>query len=133
MQYGLWADVIGVIHALLVLFVVGGQALILAGWAARWIWTRGRAFRFAHLAAIVFIVAQQWLGRLCPLTIWENELRRKAGAQGYEGGFIEYWLEALIYYSAPAWVFTLAYTTFGVLVAVSFVLYPPRRSRKKHD
>jgi len=57
MDYGLWADVVGVIHGLVVLFVVGGQALILAGWAAHWTWTRARVFRFAHLAAIGFIVA----------------------------------------------------------------------------
>ena len=129
MDYGLWADVVGVIHGLVVLFVVGGQALILAGWAAHWTWTRARVFRFAHLAAIGFIVAQQWLGRFCPLTVWESELRRKAGVQGYEGGFIEYWLQTLIYYSAPTWVFTLVYTLFGVVIAVSFVCYPPQKSR----
>ena len=28
MDYGLWADVIGVLHALFVLFVVGGQGLM---------------------------------------------------------------------------------------------------------
>ena len=127
MEYGLWADIIGVIHALFVLFVVGGQALILAGWAARWIWTRARVFRFAHLATIGFVVIQQWLGQLCPLTFWESELRRKAGMQGYDGGFIEYWLEALLYYSAPTWVFTAVYTLFGGIVLARFVLYPPEK------
>ena len=36
MDYGLWADVIGVLHALFVLFVVGGQGLIVAGWGLGW-------------------------------------------------------------------------------------------------
>ncbi len=125
MDDGLLADVIGVTHAVIVLFIVGGQALVLAGWGWGWAWTRGRVFRFAHLAAIGFVVAQQWLGAVCPLTLWESELRRKAGAEGFETGFIEYWLNALLYYSAPAWVFTAVYTAFGATVAATFVYYPP--------
>ncbi len=125
MNYGLWADVIGVLHASFVLFVIGGQGLIVAGWGLGWVWTRNRAFRYAHLAAIGFVVVQQWLGQWCPLTLWETELRRKAGEQGYDGGFIEYWLNALLYYSAPAWVFTVVYTGFGALVAATLFYYPP--------
>ena len=127
MDDGLLADVIGVTHALIVLFIVGGQALVLAGWGWGWAWTRGRVFRFAHLAAIAFVVVQQWLGAWCPLTLWENELRLKAGGEGFEAGFIEYWLEALLYYSAPPWVFTAVYTAFAAAVAATFVYYPPGR------
>jgi len=124
-DYGFWADVVGVIHMLFVLFVVGGQALILAGWGLKWAWTADRAFRYAHLGAIGYVVVQQWLGRWCPLTIWESELRQKAGRAGYDKGFIETWLDALLYYSAPGWVFTVVYTLFGALVVVTFVCYRP--------
>ncbi len=127
MDYGFWADVIGVIHALFVLFVVGGQGLVLAGWGLGWTWTRNRVFRYAHLGAIGFVVVQQWLGQWCPLTLWESSLRRKAGGEGYEVGFIEYWLDALLYYAAPAWAFTAVYTAFGALVAVTFVFYRPSK------
>ena len=127
MNYGFWADVIGVTHALFVLFVVGGQGLVLAGWGLGWGWTRNRAFRYGHLGAIGFVVLQQWLGAWCPLTLWESALRQKAGEQGYEGGFIEYWLSALLYYSAPGWVFTVAYTAFGALVIATLFYYPPRK------
>ena len=130
MNYSLLADAVGIIHAVIVLFIVGGQALVLAGWGWGWAWTRGRVFRFAHLCAIGFVVAQQWLGAVCPLTLWESELRRKAGdgdrMGGLETGFIEYWLNALLYFSAPAWVFTAVYTAFGAPVAAPFVFYPPR-------
>ena len=133
MDYGLWADAIGVVHALFVLFVVGGQALILAGWGLAWGWTRDRVFRYAHLAAIAYVVFQQWLGRWCPLTIWESELRLKAGQQGYEAGFIAHWLDRLLYYSAPGWVFTTVYTAFGLIVAATFVFYPPRKGAPGED
>lgn len=125
MNDGLLADIIGIIHALVVLFIVGGQALILAGWALGWTRTRNRVFRYAHLVVIGFVVVQQWLGQWCPLTLWESSLRRKAGGEGYEVGFIEYWLNALLYYAAPAWVFTAVYTAFGALVAATFYYYPP--------
>ncbi len=129
MDDGLLADVIGVTHALFVLFVVGGQGLILAGWGLGWGWTRNRALRYGHLGAIGFVVVQQWLGAWCPLTLWESELRLKAGAQGYEGGFIEDWLNTLLYFSAPAWVFTAVYTAFGALVVATFAYYRPGKPR----
>ena len=133
MSPGLWADAIGVTHAVIVLFVVGGQALILAGWRLAWRWPRNMPFRVMHLAAIGFVVVQQWLGEMCPLTVWEGELRRQAGAEGYQAGFIADWLDRLLYYSAPSWVFTTVYTLFGALVVVSFVLYPPQRNPPPAD
>ena len=130
MNPGLLADAIGIAHALFVLFVVGGQALILAGWGLGWRWTRNLPFRVAHLAAIGYVVIQQWLGETCPLTAWESALRRQAGAEGYRSGFIADWLERLLYYSAPGWVFTLVYTAFAALVVASFVYHRPRRKRR---
>jgi hypothetical protein len=33
----------------------------------------------------------------------------------------------LIFYTAPGWVFTLIYTVFAGLVALTWFAYPPRR------
>jgi len=65
--------------------------------------------------------------------LWENELRRKEGVAGYEVEFIEYWLNALLYYSAPSWVFTTVYTAFGLMVAAAFVYCPPRKKLPTGD
>lgn len=121
------ADAILVLHALFVVFVVGGQVLVLAGWARRWGWVRNPWFRFTHLALIAFIVIQTWLGELCPLTIWEGWLREAAGQSAYGQSFIQYWLGRLLFVNLPWWVFQLVYTAFGVVVAVSWVHFPPRR------
>ena len=128
MNYGFWADLIGVVHTLFLLFVVVGQVLILAGWGLGWAWTRNQTFRYVHLGAIAYVVVQQWLGQWCPLTIWESEMRRMAGEQGYQAGFIADWLERLLYYSAPGWVFTVVYTLFGALVMATYVYYRPGTS-----
>lgn len=119
--YGLAADGLLVVHVLFVLFVVGGLLLIWVGKFRRWGWVRHAGFRIAHLAAIGVVVLQAWLGKLCPLTTWEMELRRKAGGSTYEGSFIAHWLGELLYYDAPMWVFAVAYTVFGGLVVASWM------------
>jgi len=123
----LFADLILIVHVAYAVFVVGGQVLIIAGWIRGWSWTRRPVFRLAHLAAIGVVVAQSWLGLSCPLTVWEDALRRATGQEGYAAGFIAHWLSRLLFWSAPAWVFTVIYTALGLLVAATFLLYPPRR------
>ena len=121
---GLIADVILVVHALFVAFVVGGQVLVLIGWAKGWRWVRNPWFRF--LGLIAYIVIQTWLGKLCPLTVWEDWLREAAGQTNYGGSFIRYWVGNLLFLDLPWWVFQVVYTAFGVVVVVSWVHFPPR-------
>jgi len=127
MTYGFWADVLGVLHAAIVLFVVGGQALIMVGWWRKWAWTRNVWFRRTHLGLILIIMIIAALGEWCPLTVWESDLRQLAGQQGYTQGMIATWLERLLYYQAPLWVFAVAYALFTLLVIWSYWQYPPRR------
>lgn len=129
-MYALLADLVVFIHALFVLFVVAGQALILMGWIFSWRWARGPVFRVTHLAAIGFVVAEAWLGVVCPLTTLEQELRNSAGQTVHEMSFIGYWLNRLMFYTAPEWVFTLVYTLFAILVGAAFVFYPPNWKRR---
>jgi len=125
---GVLADAVLVVHALFVAFVVGGQAAVMAGWIRGWEWVRNPWFRGIHLVIIGYIVVQTWLGRLCPLTVWEAELRRAAGQSYHDQSFIGYWLGELLYLDLPWWVFTVIYTAFATLVVVSWVHIPPRRS-----
>lgn len=122
------ADVVLVAHWLFVLFVVGGEALILLAWWRSWAWARNLWFRVLHMLAIAFVVAETWVGVICPLTVLEDRLRRlHAPESGYELSFIGYWLQRWLYYSAPEWVFTVVYTVFALVVVASFIYYPPRR------
>lgn len=121
------ADLLLVFHTLLVVFVIFGLVATLVGYFRQWNWVRNFWFRLSHLVVIGIVVLQAWLGVLCPLTIWEMELRAKAGQGGYEGSFIQHWLETILYYNAPDWVFILVYTLFGTLVVASWFLVKPRR------
>ena len=132
----LLANAVLALHLALVLFVVGGLVLIVGGNLAGWRWVNRPLFRLLHAAAIATVVAEAWLGLTCPLTTLEMWLRERAGAPTYGGGFIEHWLQWLLYYDAPGWIFLLLYTVFGMLVAAAWWYFPvawhstPTRSRK---
>lgn len=124
--YLLAADAILAAHVLFVAFVVFGLLLILIGKLRAWHWVRNPWFRLAHLAAIAVVVLQSWFSVICPLTIWEMALRERAGGAVYSGSFIAHWLESILYYRAPEWVFVACYSLFGALVVVSWFWVRPR-------
>jgi hypothetical protein len=120
------ADLVVIVHACFVAFVVFGMVAIVIGLVVGWPWVRNFWFRTLHLAAIGVVTAQTLAGMMCPLTILENQLRRQAGQQTYQGAFIGYWAHHLIFFEAEPWVFNTAYTLFGLAVAGAFLLGPPR-------
>jgi len=121
------ADAMLVIHVSFVFFVVIGLVLIFIGKLLTWAWVRNFRFRITHLTAIAIVVLQSWLGLVCPLTLWEMNLRENAGDVVYAGSFIAHWLEQLLYYRAPEWVFLVSYTLFGLLVIASWYWVRPNR------
>jgi hypothetical protein len=127
MPYLLAADAVLLLHVLFVVFVVTGLVLILAGKLLSWAWVRNWWFRVIHLAAIGVVVLQSWLGVICPLTKLEMYLRGKAGDAMYAGSFVAHWLESILYYRAPAWVFAACYTAFAAIVVLSWVWVRPHR------
>ncbi len=127
----LLADLIVLIHASYVGFVVVGLAAILVGVACQWDWVRGFWFRVLHLGAIGIVVAESLVGVPCPLTVWERNLRTMAGQSTYPGDFLGHWAHRLLFSRAEPWVFTLIYTTFGLAVLATFVLAPPRLPGRK--
>jgi len=125
------ADLIVVFHAGYVSFVVFGLMAILAGIVFRWRWVRNFWFRAIHLLMIGIVVGEALAGVPCPLTVWEKQLRTRAGEISYAGDFLGYWAHRVIFYRAEPWVFTLIYAVFGLAVVSAFVLSPPRWPGRK--
>ena len=123
--YRMLADAVLALHLLVVLFVVLGLLVVLLG-RKRWPWVRNPWFRSTHLLAIAVVILQAWLGRICPLTTLEMALRERAGDAVYAGSFIAHWMQNLLYFDAPIWVFAVVYTVFGVAVLFSWFLVKPR-------
>lgn len=87
MRYQLLADLVLLLHACFVLFVLTGGLAVL-----RW-----RRMAWLHLPAALWGAAIELGGWICPLTYLENHLRRLGGGAGYNVTFIERYLEALLY------------------------------------
>lgn len=84
----LWlATVVLLVHLAFILFVVFGGLLA-------WRWPK---LAWLHIPAVLWGSHAEFSGAVCPLTPWENALRRLGGESGYPGGFIEHYLTAVIY------------------------------------
>lgn len=87
MPYALLADLVLLVHLVFILFVaVGGLAVL------RW-----PRLAWLHLPCVAWGVLVELAGWYCPLTPLENRFLRLAGAQGYEGDFLQHYLLASIY------------------------------------
>jgi len=130
-MYLFQADLILATHALFVAFVVLGLVAVLLGKYGHWGWVRNLWFRLVHLAVIGIVIAESWLGLVCPLTEWESRSREAAGGETYSSSFIQHWLHKILFYDFDPWVFTVAYTVFGILMLVAWLLVPPEHPRNK--
>ena len=131
LPYRLLADVVLSLHVALVIFIVGGLVLIIVGNLVAWQWVNVLWLRVTHLAAIGIVAAESWIKVVCPLTSLEMWLRMRARETTYAGSFIEHWLQRVLYYQAPAWVFTAAYSLFALLVVATWWYFPP--TRRSHE
>jgi hypothetical protein len=121
------ADLVLVVHASFVAFVVVGLVLIWIGGWRHWRFVRNFWFRVAHLAAIGVVAAESLSGFVCPLTTWEDQLRLLAGGeQRYAASFVQHWLHQVIFFDLSENVFTIAYVAFFLAVALSLWWVPPR-------
>lgn len=117
------------IHVAFVAFVVLMVPAVYLGRVLHWSWVRILWLRLLHLVGIVIVAAQAWAGVICPLTTLEMWLRRRGGGEAYSGGFVEHWMNELLYWDFPWWVFVMLYSFFAVLVFATWIVVPPARGR----
>jgi heme A synthase len=134
MWYGLLADGIVVIHVAYVSFVIIGLLLIVLGGILGWKWVRNPWFRAIHFLAIAFVAFEAIIGMTCPLTDWEHDLRVLANQPADERTFIGRFMDDILFYQGPDWVFTASYIGFAALVLLTLLLVPPRwRKPDRHE
>lgn len=136
--YLLLADLLLYLHFAVVAFLVGGFVVIWIGRWRGWGFVQRFGFRVTHLLTLAFVTAQALAGRLCPLTIWENALRERAGAGArYPGSFIAHWMERVLYHDVdPRWLACVYVLFFAAVLATWWLapVQPPaawRRSKSK--
>ena len=87
MTWRVLADLVLVVHALFVLFVILGGLMVLRWPALMWV----------HLPAVAWGAAIEFWGWTCPLTPLEVALRQRGGELGYGGSFIEHYVTPVLY------------------------------------
>lgn len=111
MSPALLADLVLLLHASFIVFVVAGAGLV-------WRWPR---LAWVHLPAVAWGIAVELFGWTCPLTPLENQLRQAAGQAGIGSGFIAHYLDAVIY---PGWLTRGWQIAFAlILAAINLLAY----------
>ncbi len=87
MVFDVLAGIVLVVHLAFILFVAAGALL-----AWRWPW-----LVWLHVPAVAWGVGIIVIGYECPLTPLEKWLRKRGGGEGYEGGFVDRYIENVIY------------------------------------
>jgi Protein of Unknown function (DUF2784) len=121
----LLADVVLLLHVGYAAFVIGGLLAVALGSWWDWRWVRVRRFRIAHVLCTAIVAVEALIGVMCPLTWFEHALLVASGAAGYERSFIGHLLYQLLYYDAPTWLFTIAYTVLTLTVVAFYHYLPP--------
>ena len=132
--YLLAADAILFIHFAFVAFVVLGFAAIWIGYIAKWNFIRRAKFRIIHMLAMGFVFYESALGRFCPLTEWEDELRT-LGGQGsvYETSFIQEWIYTIMFFDISIRTLSIVYGFFLILILFTFWWIPPIWKQRTDD
>jgi hypothetical protein len=87
MLYWLLADLVVVVHLAFIAFVAVGALL---AWRRPWL-------LLLHGPSVAWALAGITVGVPCPLTPLEKSLRRLAGEEGYPGGFVDHYVENVVY------------------------------------
>ena len=127
-----WANILTVLHFLIVAVAVLAVPIIAAGLLLKRPWARNFWLRLAHLLFIGFVVGETAIGQECPLTTWERELRWSEGADLHEVEgqpclarfahnvtFLQFIGSMTIEEMLPY------YIVFGLIVLLTWLLGPP--------
>jgi len=118
------AEAVLAAHVAIILFNLFGLVAVPIGAWRGWAFVRVRWWRVLHLVLLAAVAAQALFGRACILTLWQSEL---AGAPGRPRPLLAGWVESVIYWRLPIWVFATLYAAIFVYAVALFALVPPRR------
>lgn len=126
MQASTFAAIVLGIHAFIILFNIFGLVAVPMGAWLRWRFVRIAWWRVLHLASLLIVAVQAVFGQACFLTLWQASLEL-GGADTVTPPLIYTWVNSLIYWPLPLWVFTVLYLAVLAYAAALWWLVPPRR------
>ena len=118
MLYRVLADLVVVVHLVFILFVATGALL---AWRRPWLVV-------LHAPSVGWALAGITIGVPCPLTPLEKSLRRLAGQEGYAGGFVDHYVEGVVY---PASLTPLLRTLVALAIVAGYAGLRARLSLRR--
>jgi len=115
--YRLLADLVVVVHLLFIVFVAVGSLLAV----------RSPRLVFVHVPVVLWAAAIVTIGFTCPLTPLEKAFRERAGTTSYDGGFIDHYLDGVVY---PGRYTTVARLLVAVAILVGYLVLLARRRHR---
>jgi len=141
MLYKILADLIVAAHFAWILFMLFGFAL--TAWAVFCVyvlraskekWNRffdRYLFRTIHVAGIAYVGSLAFLGKYCPVTIFENFLRARYDPDAtYPGSFIVHHIERLVYPNVNPMTIVIPTVIVAAFTLIVYVLKPPKKIRE---
>ena len=125
--YALAARAVLGVHLAIVAFNLFGLIAVPLGALAGWRFVRILWWRALHLLSMAVVAAQALFGRACFLTLWQAALAEQAGESAARGPLIERWIEAVMFWPLPLWVFAAAYSAAFALSVALWRLVPPMK------
>jgi hypothetical protein len=121
------ADAVLWVHVAVIAFNLFGLVAVPIGALRGWRFVRIAWWRIAHVALLAAVAAQALLGRACILTVWQAAL---SGAARNPPPLIANFVDRLIYWRLPIWVFALLYgLVFAYAVALLWLVPPGGAAR----
>jgi Protein of Unknown function (DUF2784) len=118
--YRILADLVVVAHLSFIAFVAVGSLLV---------WKRPHLL-WPHVAVVAWAAAIVTVGFTCPLTPLEQLLRERAGQSSYDGGFVDHYLDGVVY---PGRFTALARLLVGVLIVIGYARLLARNRRRRQS
>lgn len=116
------AEAVLALHVCVILFNLFGFVTIpLGGWRG-WRFVCGFWWRLLHVVAMMAVAVQAVAGRACFLTLWQYAL---AGAGAGRMPLVMGWVDRVIFWPLPPWVFAAAYVVLFLYVFMLWWLIPP--------
>ena len=108
-------------HLMVIAFNVFGLVAIPLGAWRGWRFVRVRWWRALHIVSFAVVALQALLGRACFLTLLQDDLTGKVASEPMIMG----WINHLIYWPLPIWVFSALYLLLFAYVLALWKLVPP--------
>ncbi|MFL2661495.1 MAG: DUF2784 family protein [Alphaproteobacteria bacterium] len=117
------ADIILIIHFLIIFFVISLFLLIPISYKLNWEYLKNKTIRVVHISLITLVTIETLIGVHCPLTILENKLR----GIFFHTSFISKILKEIIFWELPGTYFLTTYILCFLWTIFLWWRYPPKK------